>query len=52
MNNSDEISYYFKNNYWNKIGIFVKFMRKVFMRREEWKRVQELRIDEIFDKKI
>ena len=34
MNNSDEINYFFKNNYQNKIGIFVKLISKVFMR---WK---------------
>ena len=34
MNNSDEINYFVKNNYQNKIGIFVKSMRKVSMR---WK---------------
>ena len=33
-NNFDEINYFFVNNYRNKTGIFVKFMRKVFMR---WK---------------
>ena len=31
-NNIDEINNYFMNNYWNKIGIFVKLMRKVSMR--------------------
>ena len=30
----DEISNFFMNNYWNKIGIFVKLMRKVSMK---WK---------------
>ena len=34
MNNSDEINYFFKNNYQNKIGIFAKLISKVFMR---WK---------------
>ena len=33
-NNFDEINYFFMNNYWNKIRIFVKLMRKVSMR---WK---------------
>ena len=33
-NNIDEINNFFMNNYWNKIGIFVKLMRKVSMR---WK---------------
>ena len=35
MNNSDEINNIFMNNYWNKIGIFVKLMREVFMK---WKK--------------
>ena len=34
MNNSDEINYFFMNNYWNKVENFVKLMRKVLMR---WK---------------
>ena len=34
MNNSDEINYFFMNNYQNKIGIFVKLVPKVFIR---WK---------------
>ena len=25
-NNSDKINYYFKNNYWNKFGVFVKLI--------------------------
>ena len=36
MNNSDEINYFFKNNYQNKIGIFVKRITKVFMRWKNW----------------
>ena len=32
-NNFDEINFFMKN-YWNKIGIFVKLMRKVSVR---WK---------------
>ena len=28
----DEINNFFMNNYWNKIGIFVKLMRKVSVR--------------------
>ena len=31
MNNFHEINYFFKNNYQNKIGIFVKLISKVFM---------------------
>ena len=34
MNNPDEINYYFKNIYQNRIGIFVKLISKFFMR---WK---------------
>ena len=34
MSNPDEIKYFLKNNYQNKIGIFVKLISKVFMR---WK---------------
>ena len=26
MNNFDEINYFFMNNHWNKIGIFVKLI--------------------------
>ena len=33
-NNFDEINNFVMYNYWNKIGIFVKLMRKVSMR---WK---------------
>ena len=33
-NDFDEINNFFMNNYWNKIGIFVKLMRKVSMK---WK---------------
>ena len=32
--NFDEINNFFMNNYWNRIRIFVKLMRKVSMR---WK---------------
>ena len=34
MSSSDEINYFFKNNYQNKIGIFVKLISKVF---RKWK---------------
>ena len=34
MNNPGEINYYFRNNYQNRIGTFVKLTSKVFMR---WK---------------
>ena len=40
MNNPGEINYYFKNNYQNKIGIFVKLFSKVFMR---WKNGREFK---------
>ena len=33
-NNFDEINNFFMNNYQNKIGIFVKLVRKVSMRRK------------------
>ena len=36
MNNFDEINYFFKNNYWNKIGIFMKLIWKVSMRWKNW----------------
>ena len=32
MNNFDEINNFFMNNYWNRIWIFVKLMRKVSTR--------------------
>ena len=32
MNNFDKINYFFMNNFWNKIGIFVKLVSKVFMK--------------------
>ena len=35
-NNFDEINNFFMYNYWNKIGIFVKLMRKVSMRWKNW----------------
>ena len=46
MNNSVEINYFFKNNYKSKIGIFVKLNIKSLPEMEEFKRVQELRVDE------
>ena len=36
MNNFNEINNFFMNNYQNKIGIFVKLMRKVSMRWKNW----------------
>ena len=33
-NNFDDTNNFFMNSYWNKIGIFVKLMRKVSIR---WK---------------
>ena len=35
-NDFDEINNFFMNNYQNKIGIFVKFICKVFMRWKNW----------------
>ena len=32
-NNIDEINNFFMNNYWNKIGIFVKLMNTISRRR-------------------
>ena len=46
MNNSDEINCNLKNNDQNKIGIFVKFLSRVFIRWKKMKRLQELRNDE------
>ena len=46
MNNSDEINYFYKNNYQNKIEIFVKLISKVLNELEELKRIQELQMDE------
>ena len=37
MNNPGEIKYYFKKNYQNKIGIFVKLISKVFMKWKNWR---------------
>ena len=31
MSNSDEINFFFKNSYQNKIGIFVNLISKVFV---------------------
>ena len=45
-NNFDEVNYYFKNNYQNKIGIFAKLISKVFHEMEELSSVQKLRVDE------
>ena len=36
MNNFDDINNFFMNNFWNKIGIFVKLMRKVSMKLKNW----------------
>ena len=40
MNNFDDINNFFMNNYQNKIGIFVKLMRKVSMR---WKNLSDFK---------
>ena len=42
-NNIDEINNLFMNNYCNKIGIFVKLMRKVLMRWKNWNDFKDLR---------
>ena len=36
-NNFDEINNFFMNDYWNNMGNFVKFMRKVSMRWKNWR---------------
>ena len=36
MNNFDEINYFCMNDCWNKIGIFVKLIWKVWMKRKSW----------------
>ena len=36
MNNCDVINNFFMNNYWNKIGIFVKLIWKVSMKWKNW----------------
>ena len=41
-NNTDEIKNFFMNNFWNKIGIFVKLMRKVSMRCKNWSDFKDL----------
>ena len=46
MNNSDEINYFFKNNYQNKIRDLREAHIKSLNGMEELKRFQELRIDE------
>ena len=35
-NDFEKINNFFMNNYWNKIGIFLKLMRKVSMRWKNW----------------
>ena len=41
-NDFDEINNFFMNKYWNKIGIFVKLMRKVSMRWKNWTNFKSL----------
>ena len=52
MSNPDEINYYFKNNYQNKIGLFVKAHIKSLHEMEDLKRVQELRVDEFSRRRL
>ena len=52
MNNFDEINYFFKNNYQNKIGIFVKLMLKGLDEMEELKRFQESRVEEFSRRRL
>ena len=51
-NDFDEIGNFFMNNYWNKIGIFVKLMRKVFNEMEELKRFGGSTFDTIARRKM
>ena len=50
-NDFDEINNFFMNNYWNKIGIFVKLVRKV-CEMEELKRFQGSTFDTISRRKL
>ena len=47
VNNFDEINNFFMNNYWNKIGIFVKLKRKGLNEMEELKQFQGSAFDTI-----
>ena len=50
-NDFDEINNFFMNNYWHKIGIFVKLMEKSLTEMEELKRFQGSAFDG-FEKKM
>ena len=50
--NTDEINNFCMNNYWNKSGIFVKFVRKGSMRWIEWKRFQGSTFDTFSKRKL
>ena len=52
MNNSDEINYYFKNNYQNKNRDVREAHIKSLHEMEELKRVQELRVDEFSRRRL
>ena len=43
MINSDEINF-FKNNYQNEIGIFVKLISKVYMRWKNWRELKSFEL--------
>ena len=51
-NNFDEINNFFMNNYWNKIGIFVKLKWKVSMRWKNWSDFQSSTFDTISRRKL
>ena len=51
-NDFDEINHFFMNNFWHKIGIFVKLMMKSLSEMEELKRFQGLTFDTIARRKI
>ena len=51
-NNFDEINNFFMNNYWNKIGIFVKLRREALSEMEELKRFQGSTFDTLARRKL
>ena len=52
MNIIDEINNFVMNKYWNKIGIFVKLMRKSLSEMEELKRFQGSTFDTISRRRL
>ena len=51
-NDVDQINNFFMNSYWNKIGIFVKLMRKSLNEMEELKRFQGSTFDTISRRRL